>query len=208
MPAQTLPVTLASASPYRRELLARLNLAFEICPTNVDETPRTDESAAALATRLAAAKAAAVGDRPGLIIGSDQTALCGVTILGKPGSAANARRQLAACSGRTVVFYTAVALRGEDAGGTPVSEDYLDITSVRFRDLDAGLIERYVAADQPTDCAGGFKAEAAGPVLFSAITATDPTGIVGLPLCWLAGALERYGAALLGAGPTADDAAG
>ncbi|MEL7535441.1 MAG: Maf family protein [Pseudomonadota bacterium] len=191
------PLILASGSRYRRELLQRIVGEFAVTAVNIDESRQGHESAAAMAARLAASKAAAAGTQAGIVIGSDQTALVGTSILGKPGNAPNAARQLARCSSQTVVFYTAVALRGQDAAGATITDDHLNITSVRFRALSPALIERYVACDQPFDCAGGFKAEAAGPVLFESITSTDPTGLVGLPLCWLAGALSRHGVELL-----------
>ena len=184
---------LASGSRYRRELLARLTGDFAVVTSHVDETPLHGESAAELAARLAGAKASAVAEPGSLVIGSDQTALCRGRILGKPGSSAAQCEQLATCSGRTVVFYTAVTLLDCPVGGTAIPDNHVDITSVRFRVLNRAAIERYVAAEDATDCAGGFRIEAAGPCLFETVTTSDPTALIGLPLCWLAGALGRAG---------------
>ncbi len=192
--AQPYAVTLASASPYRRALLGRILSDFDAVAAGVDETPAPRETAAALAARLARAKLAKLTpERAGLVIGSDQAAQCGRDVLGKPGSADAAVDQLLRCSGQTVVFYTAVAV-ALGRGAEPMFErSHTDITSVRFRRLAEADVRRYVAADEPFDCAGGFRAESRGPVLFEAVTSTDPTGLIGLPLCWLAGALTEAG---------------
>lgn len=186
------PVLLASRSPYRRDLLSRLLPHFECCPSHVDESPLPDEDPAALATRLARAKAAAlVTEHPAcIIIGSDQVAALGSGILGKPGSADRAVAQLLDCAGQVVVFHTAVCVLGP--GGTPALE-HLDTTRVRFRPFAQDDARRYVEADQPLDCAGSFKAERRGVVLLESIDTRDPTAIQGLPLIWVAGALARLG---------------
>jgi septum formation protein len=184
---------LASTSSYRRELLQRLRLPFDSVRPEVDETPHPDEQPAALATRLAAAKAAAVAAlHPGAwVIGSDQVADLNGVALGKPGTRERAIAQLAAMSGQTVSFHTAVSLC-RDGRHLPA----LDLTRVRFRDLDRAEIERYVDAEQPFDCAGSFKCEGLGISLFQAIDNRDPSALVGLPLIALSGLLRQAGYAL------------
>jgi septum formation protein len=186
------PLILASSSPYRRELLARLRLAFESIPPEVPEVHLEGESPADRSLRLALAKAQAVARlHPGaLVIGSDQVAAVGERLLGKPGDAARCRDQLGALSGKTARFYTACALLGVNAG---VRLAHVDTTTVVFRTLSAAEIERYVACEQPYDCAGGFKAEGLGVALFEYIESQDPTALIGLPLIWLAGALRGAG---------------
>lgn len=182
---------LASTSPYRRELLARLRLAFDVAAPDVDETPLPGETPQALARRLAAAKAAAVTARTPetWVIGSDQVAVLGDTPLGKPGSRATALAQLAAMSGRSVDFVTAVSLLHADGR----QFDALDITTVRFRRLSEAEITRYVDAEQPFDCAGSFKSEGLGIALFEAIETSDPTALIGLPLIATARLLREAG---------------
>ncbi len=177
---------------YRRELLARLRLPFECQPPDCDETPAPGETAEALARRLAKAKAESVAARAvgSVVIGSDQVALRADRILGKPGSARRCMEQLRASSGHEVVFLTAVHI--VDARGGKF-ESHLDRTRVLFRHLSDEEIARYVAADEPFDCAGGFKAEALGIALFERIESEDPTALTGLPLIWLSGALRRAG---------------
>ena len=196
MPADKAPLILASTSPYRRELLARLRLPFSVEAPGVEEARLAGEAGAGLAERLARAKAAAVAARhPGaVVIGSDQVAECQGRVLGKPHTAARARDQLAEASGATVLFHTAVALVHAD--GATV-ETHTDLTRVRFRRLGADEIARYVALDEPLDCAGSFRAEALGVALFEAVESEDPTGLVGLPLIWVAAALRRAGLSAL-----------
>jgi septum formation protein len=181
---------LASTSPYRRQLLARLGLAFDCVAPGADETRLPGEPAADMAVRLARLKAEAVAARhPGaIVIGSDQVALRGTDVLGKPGTVEKCREQLRQSSGREVVFLTAVHVID---GATGRAESHVDRTTVRFRVLADDEIERYVERDQPLDCAGGFKAEALGIALFERIESVDPTGLTGLPLSWLCGALRR-----------------
>jgi septum formation protein len=186
------PLILASSSAYRRELLARFRLAFESIPPEVPEVHLEGESPADRSLRLALAKAQAVARlHPGaLVIGSDQVAAVGERLLGKPGDAARCRDQLGALSGKTARFYTACALLGVNAG---LRLAHVDTTTVVFRTLSAAEIERYVACEQPYDCAGGFKAEGLGVALFEYIESQDPTALIGLPLIWLAGALRGAG---------------
>ena len=186
------PLILASTSPYRRELLTRLRLAFESIAPGLPEEHLDRESPADRSLRLALAKAQAVARlHPGaLVIGSDQVAAVGEQLLGKPGDAAGCRAQLATLSGKTARFFTACALLGVGAG---VRLAHVDTTTVVFRALSPAEIERYVASEQPYDCAGGFKAEGMGVALFECIESQDPTALIGLPLIWLAGALRGAG---------------
>jgi septum formation protein len=181
---------LASTSPYRRALLARLQLPFECVAPLVDECRLGDEPADQMVMRLARLKAESVARRhPGcIVIGSDQAALRGAEVLGKPGSVERCHDQLRQSSARTVAFLTAVYL----IDGVRVRVDsHLDRTLVSFRALDDAEIARYVAADQPLDCAGGFKGESLGIALFQRIETADPTALTGLPLIWLCDALRR-----------------
>jgi len=188
---------LASTSPYRRDLLARLNLAFECIAQGVDETRQAGEPAQDLTARLARAKAAAVAVRhpDAWVIGSDQVASRlddeqRETIVGKPGTQARCIEQLRNCSGRTLTFFTAVAvLRHRDAA----SFEFLDATHVAFRVLDAAAIERYVDRESPLDCAGGFKSEGLGITLCESIDSADPSALIGLPLIRLSAVLRGVG---------------
>lgn len=195
-PTTAPPLVLASTSRYRRALLERLQLPFVCESPQVDEDPQPGEDPCSLALRLAQAKAASVAARfPGaVVIGSDQVAERDGALLGKPGTRQRCIEQLSASSGRTVQFLTAVCVAGPAAGQR---ESHVDRTVVRFRPLDAAEIARYVDLDQPFDCAGGFKAESLGIVLFDAIDSCDPTALTGLPLIWLSGALRRAGVHLL-----------
>ncbi|QDW67415.1 Maf family protein [Luteimonas granuli] len=186
-------LVLASTSPYRRELLARLGVRFETARPEVDETPREGEAPDALALRLAAAKALAVAAlRPGAcVIGSDQVADFDGAPLGKPGDRATAIAQLEAMSDRAVAFRTAVAVAADGAVATA-----LDTTLVRFRRLDRDVIERYLDAERPFDCAGSFKSEGLGIALFDAVESRDPTALVGLPLIATARLLREAGLAV------------
>lgn len=190
-------LVLASTSRYRRGLLERLRLPFDVARPEADETPLPGEAPAALAGRLAEAKAAAVArlDPHAWVIGSDQVAELDGHPLGKPGGREAAIAQLAAMSGRTVAFHTGVCvLRGAGGHAGPLAAR--DTTRVRFRELDLDGIERYVDAEQPFDCAGSFKSEGYGIVLFEAIESEDPTALVGLPLIATARLLRQAGFAL------------
>lgn len=182
---------LASTSIYRRELLGRLRLPFDVEKPLTDEAALPGEPPAALAARLAEAKAAAVGERhpDTWVIGSDQVAELDGQALGKPGTRANAVAQLTAMSGREVRFRTALAVLRH--GHAPLAA--LDTTRVMFRRLGADEIERYVDAEQPLDCAGSFKSEGLGITLFDAIHSEDPTALVGLPLIATARLLRQAG---------------
>jgi septum formation protein len=185
-------VILASTSRYRRVLLARLQLPFECEAPGVDEARHPGEDATDLASRLARAKAAAVLARhPGaIVIGSDQVALRGTDILGKPGTTEACREQLRRSSGQSVIFLTAVHVVD---GATQTAQSHVDETRVQFRDLTVAEIDRYIEHDDPLDCAGGFKAESLGIALFERIESQDPTALTGLPLAWLSRALRIAG---------------
>lgn len=191
-------IVLASTSRYRRELLARIVPQFRTAAPGVDEARLAGEQAGALAQRLANAKARAVAARhPGaVVIGSDQAAELDGSVIGKPGDAATARAQLAAASGRCVVFHTGVCV--VDARRDPaIARCEIDVTRVHFRELDAATIARYVDREQPLDCAGSFRAEALGIALFERVEAQDPTALVGLPLIALARLLRGCGIELI-----------
>ncbi len=188
------PLILGSTSPYRRELLARLRLPFDCHRPDVDEQPLDGEAPAALARRLAQTKAEAVAavHPEAWVIGSDQVASLGGRSLGKPGHRDAAIAQLTAMSGRPMRFHTAVALAR--AGATSTCAE--DVTEVRLRALTRDEIVRYVDAEQPFDCAGSFKCEGLGIVLFDAIESRDPTALVGLPLIATARLLRAVGYSL------------
>ncbi len=191
-------LVLASTSRYRAELLGRLALRFETEAPDVDESLRESEAPRERALRLARAKAAAVGARhpAAWVIGSDQVADLDGRVLDKPGDAARYRAQLAAESGRCVEFHTAVVLLRAAPAHVAL---HVDRTVVRFRELAASEIARYVELDKPFDCAGGFRSEGLGAALFASMETSDPAALVGLPLIWLAGALRRAGLDPLGA---------
>lgn len=181
---------LASSSIYRRDLLQRLRLPFEALTPDIDETALPSEAPLERARRLALAKAGALATRhpDAVIIGSDQVAVCKGTMLDKPGSAQRCREQLQWLSGAAASFHTAVAV--VHAGQ---AQQFVDITTVYLRALDAAEIERYVAAEQPFDCAGGFRCEGLGISLFTRIVSEDPSALVGLPLIGVARALRQLG---------------
>jgi MAF protein len=189
-------LVLASTSPFRRELLARLGLPFATAAPQCDETRLDAEPAPALVQRLAEAKARAVAaqcaDRfpEALIIGSDQVACLDDQILGKPGNRARALDQLRAASGREVTFQTGLCLydaRDEHA------EVRCETYRVQFRVLSEAEIAGYVDREQPFGCAGSFKAEGLGIALFERLEGADPTSLIGLPLIRLAALLRAAG---------------
>lgn len=181
---------LASTSRYRRELLARLGLPFETRSPDVPETALAGEAPAAMAARLALAKARSIADRGAVVIGSDQVASLDQRVLRKPGTPDVAVAQLRACQGKVVLFDTAVAVIATDSGETL---EHVDRTAVRFRRLDDAALERYVRLESPLDCAGSFKAEGLGVTLFEQISSEDPTALIGLPLIFVAHALKTLG---------------
>jgi septum formation protein len=186
---------LASGSPYRRELLARLGLPFEAWSPDVDERPQAGEAPRATAVRLARAKAQAGTARSpqAWIIGSDQVADVDGRAIGKPGTLDNARRQLAELSGRTVIFHTALCVAH---GALGRSHERLVPTEVVFRRLTASDIDRYLAREPALDCAGSAKSEGLGIALLERLTSDDPTALVGLPLAALAAILRAEGFAI------------
>ncbi len=172
---------LASTSRYRRDLLNRLRLPFDVQAPGVDETPHPGEAPAALAQRLALEKARAVAARhpQDVVIGSDQVADLAGEPLGKPGDHTRAVAQLQRMSGQRVVFQTALAVVRQDTGFEAVD---LAAVTVTFRTLSDAEIETYLRLDQPYDCAGSARSESLGVALLSAIDSDDPTALVGLPL--------------------------
>ena len=183
---------LASTSRYRRELLERLRLPFAVIAPDVDETPAPGEPPAALAQRLALAKARAVAlQHPtAVVIGSDQVADLDGQAIGKPGSHDKAALQLQAMRGRQVVFQTAVAVVCQASG---LVQQALAPVTVQFRALSDAEIERYLRLEQPYDCAGSAKCETLGISLLSALHSDDPTALVGLPLIRTAQMLRMAG---------------
>ncbi len=188
-------LVLASTSPYRRELMARLGLPFGIAAPGVDETPHPTEDGPALALRLAQAKARAVAatGSGAIVIGSDQSCVCGDRLLGKPGTAPAARAQLSHLSGATAVFHTALCVRDAHSG-----REWLGSvpTEVRFRRLGHAEIARYLVREPAFDCAGSFKSEGLGIALMESVRSDDPTALVGLPLVLLCRFLREAGIAV------------
>jgi len=187
---------LASTSKYRGALLSRICQDFAQEAPICDETPLQEEIPAALAQRLARGKAQSISTQHpnSVVIGSDQVASLAGKILGKPGNHATAVAQLSDCSGRNVDFYTAVCIQREVDGTELLHTDH---TRVCFKTLSAELIENYLQAEKPYDCAGSFKSEGLGVVLFDHIDSNDPTGLIGLPLIWVADALMSCDVKLL-----------
>lgn len=177
----SLPLVLASTSPFRRELLNRLGLSFTVANPAVDETPMPDEAPEATALRLSEAKARAVAAQfpDAYIIGSDQLACLDGQIFGKPGTHENAVRQLQTVRGRSVVFFTGLCLLNAKTG-----EAHLRLvpTRITFRDLSDNEIENYLRAEQPYNCAGSAKSEGLGIALIAKIEGEDPNALIGLPL--------------------------
>jgi septum formation protein len=189
------PLVLGSTSRYRRELLERLHLDFDVVSPHVDETPLPGEAPAAIAQRLALAKARAVAaQRPdAVVIGSDQVADLAGEPLGKPGTHERAVAQLRRMSGQTVLFQTAVAVV---CAATGFESCELAVVRVVFRDLSDDEIERYLRIEQPYDCAGSAKSEGLGIALLDHIDNDDPTALVGLPLIRTARLLRQAGLCL------------
>lgn len=193
----TLPLVLASTSPYRRELLGRLGLDFTTCSPETDETRHEGEAPKDLVLRLSEAKARAGAVQGGsaLVIGSDQVAVIGDTVLGKPGTTERACAQLAQLSGQRVTFLTGLCLFNSAQQRVQVD---LVLFTVVFRSLSTQQIENYVRREQPLNCAGSFKSEGLGVALFERMEGDDPTALIGLPLIRLVSMLEEEGVAVLG----------
>jgi septum formation protein len=195
MPSSEPVLVLASTSPYRRELLQRLGIPFEVASPEVDESPRPAETPAATAERLAMTKARAVAPRfpQGLIIGSDQVAYLDGRVFGKPGTRERAVEQLAAQSGRSVTFYTALCLHNAAAGRSQVRGVPVEVC---FRRLAEEDIQRYLDREPAFDCAGSARYEGLGISLLETIRGDDPNALIGLPLIALCEMLRREGVAL------------
>lgn len=191
------PLILASTSIYRRELLGRLRIPFDVVSPEVDEAARAGEPPAQLAIRLALAKARAVARHhpDAVVIGSDQVAELDGAAVGKPGDHRRATEQLRAMSGRQVIFHTAVAVVCANRGfeGSDLAR-----VAVTFRELGADEIERYLQAERPYDCAGSAKSEALGIALLQAVDSDDPTALIGLPLIRTCALMRRAGLDPLG----------
>jgi len=189
------PLILASSSPYRRMLLSKLGLAFEVVAPGVDESRLPGETPQALARRLANAKADAVAAsvRSALIVASDQVAVLGEEILGKPLDYSTARSQLLRASGQEIVFFTSLCLLDSESG-----RRQLDVVPyrVRMRVLTAALVARYLEKDQPFDCAGSFKSEGLGIALFETLSGEDPNALTGLPLIRLVSMMATEGVSI------------
>lgn len=185
-------IILASGSPFRQQLLDRLQLDYECLPPDIDEAIMPGEAASDYVCRLAKSKANRVADDhpQAVVIGSDQCALLGEKILGKPGSHENALQQLREARGKTVVFHTAVCVLNLSAGFSAV-EDV--VYEVEFRNLSDQQLDHYLRVEQPYQCAGSFKSEGYGSCLLKKMHGDDPTALIGLPLITLTRMLENAG---------------
>ena len=183
-------LVLASTSPYRRALLERLGLPFEVAAPSCDETPHPKETPQKTASRLAVLKAKSISRPNALVIGSDQVAFSRGKRLDKPGDHATATRQLRTLSGKSAEFHTAVALLDTKTGKF---QQTVVPCRVTFRKLDDRTIEDYLRREQPYDCAGSAKAEGLGIALIARIETEDPTSLIGLPLIALSEMLARAG---------------
>lgn len=200
-----LTVVLASSSPYRRQLLGRLLQRFESVAADIDETPLAGESAQELVQRLAETKARSVASqyphqsRPALIIGSDQVAVMGTDIIGKPGGYDKAVKQLQKLSGKSLTFLTGLCVFDNRSASADVC---CVPCQVRFRTLDDSQIHAYLAREPALDCAGAFKSEGLGIALLEQMDSADPTALIGLPLMTLSQMLRRAGYDVIADGHT------
>ena len=185
-------IILASSSPFRQQLLDRLQLTYESHAPDIDETIKPDEDASAYVCRLAESKARHVAQNypEAAVIGSDQCALLGTKILGKPGSHESALQQLREAQGETVVFHTGVCVLNLSTGFSAIEDVPFEVD---FRVLSDRQLEHYLRVDQPYQCAGSFKAEGYGSCLFSKMRGDDPSALIGLPLLRLIAMLESAG---------------
>jgi len=188
-------LVLASTSPFRKELLQRLGVDFECASPDVDETPIEGESIEAMVRRLSELKAEAVAkayqdDNEALIIGSDQSAVLNGEVLTKPGNFENAVKQLTAASGQRVVFQTGLCLLSTLTGN---KQTICEAYTVVFKELSQQTIERYLKKEEPYNCAGSFKSEGLGVVLFEKFEGEDPNTLIGLPLIKLINMLKQEG---------------
>ncbi|MEY3878686.1 MAG: hypothetical protein RIQ58_554 [Pseudomonadota bacterium] len=188
-------LVLASSSPYRRELLSRFKLPFDVFNPDIDESPRTAEKAKEISVRLAREKAFKVASHysSSLIIGSDQTAECQNEIIEKPNTHTNAIKQLQFLSGQVVTFYTSLCLLNTQT--KKLQECVVDF-EVKYKKLNAEIIESYLLKEQPYNCVGSIKSEGLGIILLDYIKGVDPTAFVGLPLIELSNMLRNEGVAL------------
>jgi MAF protein len=197
MHAPTKEIILASSSPWRKALLERLNLPFRVMAANIDERSAPGESPTDLVARLSQEKAMHIGHKlsgQACVIGSDQVAVVDGTILGKPGSHENAVQQLLSFSDKTVTFLTGLALF--DVGYGRCQIDVIPYY-VHFRHLDIDRVQAYLEKEKPYQCAGSFKSEGLGIVLFKRMNGDDPTALIGLPLIRLTEMLEQNGVSIL-----------
>lgn len=190
------PLVLASTSPFRRELLARLGLPFAVCAPAIDEEALPGEGATDLVARLAEQKACAATSQwpAALIIGSDQVAVLEGEIIGKPGNHQLAVTQLSKASGQTVTFYTGLCLLDNRSGQRQLAVEPFRVV---FRTLTTEMIEAYLHREKPYQCAGSFKSEGLGITLFERLEGDDPTSLIGLPLIRLTRMLEAAGVHIL-----------
>ncbi|MCW8976205.1 MAG: Maf-like protein [Sedimenticola sp.] len=188
----TTKIILGSTSPFRRQLLEKLRLQFDVDSPDIDESHQPEETPEQMVARLSIEKARAVAKKhkQALIIGSDQIACIGSQILGKPGNRENAIKQLMLASGKKVTFYTGLCLYNSVTANTQV---LCEPFHVHFRSLDQQQIERYLDAEEPYNCAGSFKSEGLGIALFSRLEGDDPNSLIGLPLIRLISFLEKEG---------------
>ncbi len=186
----SIKLVLATQSPYKRQLLARLARGFAADPSGIDESALKGEAPREQAQRLAESKAREVVPRhPGAwVIGADQLAEFEGRAVGKQPSAEQARATLLSFSGRRLAFHTAVCVLTPEGKALT----HVDLTVARFRELSRERVERYLELDQPYDCTAAFRAEGAAPLLLNALESTDPTAIIGLPLLWLASVLPLH----------------
>ncbi|RAS63579.1 MAF protein [Vibrio diazotrophicus] len=186
---QNYQLVLASTSPFRQQLLKKLDIPFITAQPNCDETPQTNELPEALVQRLAEQKArSCVVKTPSLVVGSDQVCVIDGQIVGKPHTKQKAIEQLMSQSGKAITFYTGLALYNSE---TQKSQVTLDTFTVYFRQLNQKMVERYVEKEMPLNCAGSFKSEGLGIALFDKLEGDDPNTLVGLPLIKLIQLLEN-----------------
>jgi MAF protein len=183
---------LGSSSPFRASLLQKIGLPFDTASPDIDESQLENESPTQLVKRLSLLKAQAIADNhpDALIIGSDQVAVVNNSILGKPGNAENAHKQLMQCSGKVVTFYTGLCLLN---AATRNVQTLVEPFEVHFRNLTAEQIDFYIEKEQPFQCAGSFKSEGFGISLFSKLVGDDPNSLIGLPLIRLIEMLKAEG---------------
>ena len=199
MSSDTRPaLILGSSSPYRRELLSRLRIPFEVATPDIDETPLADERPAATALRLSRLKAEAIAARHAgaLVIGSDQVCTLDDQQIGKPGTHAKALAQLQLMRGRTVTFHSALCLLDGRTGEAQIADIQ---THATFRNLSDAELDAYLRLETPYDCAGSAKVEGLGIMLLERVESNDPTALIGLPLIALTGMLRHVGYPCFGA---------